>query len=391
MLLDLALQRLEIPADLHQQAQERSQTHAVAGLRLQVYWNLVCQELLTPWLEDCLAGTPIAVHSHPPHPRQWELLNGCTWQLQGEERQPVTLVCLPDETMDRSEFRVPREWVDVPRLVGDYYLAVEVNPEQGWLEVWGYATHAQIKTDGKYDPCDRTYCLSSSYLIPDTNCLWVMLQLGSERTRRAIPPLPSLSAERTDVLIRQLSQAEIVLPRQQLSFAEWGALLQRSPVLEEICHHRQLPGDRTPEVTHLDRWLENVFEAGWQSLEVLLGRTPEWAMGWRRESAEHLCRRVKAIDFADPYPPLWLFVLLEPETDGQLGIRMRLLPKSVDACLPASLRLTLRSAEGDEVQTVQARQQDKSIQFKRFRCPRGIAFTVEIAIAEIKRSEKFVT
>lgn len=412
MLLETSTQRLEIPEDIHRNVWTRSQTAASSGLRLQIYSNLVCQEILQPWWEDEFADTPIAVRTHPPNPQQWEWVTGFSVELQPADRPPVKLVCLPSETMDRSELRVPQEWVDLPRWIGDYYLAVEVNPDEQWLEIWAYTTHAQLKTRGSYDGCDRTYCLSHPDLIADLSCLWVMLQVGTETTRRAVAPLPNLSAERRDALMQHLSRTENILPRLQLPFEDWGAFLEEADLVERVCQQRQVELSRSSEaegasqvgltlggnlpatrfqLVRLSQWLDNIFETGWQSLEDLLGTTPELALGLRRESTAAAPRRVKAVDLGEPHPPLWLLVGLEPEADGRLGIRIRLLPMSVDAHLPESVSLTLRSAEGDEVQSVQARQGDQSIQLKRFRCPQGTAFNVEVAIADVIVSEAFLT
>ncbi|MGF1498495.1 MAG: DUF1822 family protein [Elainellaceae cyanobacterium] len=398
MLLDTSIQRLEIPEDVHENAWALSQTATVPGLRLQIYWNLVGLEVLQPWLADRFADAALSVSRPSPDPQRWELVPGFSLALRRADHPPLTLVCLPDEGMGRDELRVPQEWVDVPRWVGDYYLAVEVNPDERWIEVWAYSTHAQIKAQGEYDPCDRTYCLSEPDLISDLNCLWVMLQVGNEQTREAIAPLPPLAAERRDALVQQLSQPASLLPRLQVPFTDWGAFLAEASLFEQICQGRragaaQPPAEATgePQITRLGQWLDNLFEAGWQSLEDLFGSAPELALGLRRETEGNVVRRAKGVSLGAPYPPLWLLVVLEPEADGRLGVRIRLLPRSTDAHLPEAVRLTLCSEAGDVVQSVQARQRDESIQLKRFRCPAGMTFMVEVAIANATISETFLT
>ncbi len=63
--------------------------------------------------------------------------------------------------------------------IANYYLAVQVNPDDGWMKVFGYTTHQHLKKIGVYDPSDhRTYSLEVEDLIPDLNVLWITHQLN---------------------------------------------------------------------------------------------------------------------------------------------------------------------------------------------------------------------
>lgn len=398
MLLEESTCRLEISENIHQLAWERSQTASPQRMRLQTYSHFASRETLLPWLREQLAGTAIAIAAPAAVPGQWEMVPGFSIDLRREGQPDLRLVCLPDESMDHSDFRVPQEWVDVSGWVGDYYLAVEVDPDEQAIEIWGYATHAQLKQQGEYDECDRTYTLSTPDFFTDLSGLWVMLQVGTEPTRSPVPALAPLAPGDRATLIQQLSQPTCHWPRLQSPVTAWNALLEQPDAFARLCQQRQQtptapasPSPRaTPTITRLTQWFENVFESGWQALEEALGPDLQPALSLRNASAPTQQRRVKSLDLGAEQPPLWLLVLLEEDGD-RFSIRMRLSSQTPDGSLPAAVALTLKSAEGEVVQSVSARPQDTSIQLKRFRCPPSTAFTVEVSLGAMTLSEAFTT
>jgi hypothetical protein len=396
MLLEESTYRLKIPDTVHQKAWNASESITLPGLRLQSYCNQVCLDTLLPWLQDKFEGTTVSVENPAFNPRQSEWVSGFSVELQRTGQPPLRLVCLPDETMDRSEMRIPQEWVDVPRWVGDYYLAIEVDPDEQEIEIWGYANHAQLKQQGEFDGCDRTYSLSFPDFFTDLSPLWVMVQVGTEPTRSAVPAVGELSPERKDTLLQQLSENPPGLARLQIPVAEWNALLEQPETFEQLLQHHQasLPAalaTQTSPVTRLGQWLNGLYETGWQALEDCFGPNLQPALGLRDSTAVTEYRRVKALDFGREHPALWLFVLLDLEADGRFGIRIRLLPLSIHDRLPAEVNLSLQSEDGEVIQSVQSRPQDSSIQLKRFRCPPNTPFTVNITLADTTHSEPFTT
>ncbi len=398
MLLEELICRLEISENIHQWAWARSQTVTPAGRRLQTYSYFVGREMLLPWLREQFVETAIAVEASAEFPGQWEVVPGFSLDLRRADQPALRLVCLPDESMDHSDFRVPQEWVDVPRWRGDYYLAMEVDTDDQSIEIWGYATHAQLKEQGEYDECDRTYALSTPDFFTDLSGLWVMLQVGTEPTRHPVPTLAPLGTDDRETLIQQLSQPTCHWPRLQCPVMTWNALLEQPEAFARLCQQRQQtpaaqasPSPRaTPTVTRLTQWFENVFESGWQALEEALAPDLQPALSLRNALAPTQQRRVKSLDLGAEQTPLWLLVLLEEEGD-RCRIRIRLSSQIPDNPLPAAVELVLKSAAGEVVQSVRARPQDTSIQLKRFRCPPDTAFTVEVTLGNVTRSEAFTT
>jgi len=391
LLFDSSTYALDILDAVHELSWQQSQ--AILGDRWRVYLNQLSFQTVLPWLQEKYGAE---VTESPPIscPERWELVNGSAITL-GKTR----LILVPSDAIDRQEFRVPQEWIDIPDWVGDYYLAVEVDPDDGGVTIWGYTTHTVLKTIGIYDQDDRAYCLEADALIADLNVLWVMHQLTTEPTRVTVPALPTLNSLQVNRLIHQIADAAIRLPRVEIPFPEWGALLERH--LQQLYQHRQdalrasisLQGAERTQPANLSRWLQNAFEQGWQAIEDLLNinETPALAFSLRRDDTpETTVRRVKRVALTATVSVL-LLVLLEPETDGRIAVRVRVLPQVGSTDLPANLSLSLLAPTGEVLQSVQARSQDNSMQLRRFRCPVGTPFRLQLAIADATVSEDFVS
>ncbi len=150
--------------------------------------------------------------------------------------------------------RVPQEWVDLQSWLGDYYLAVQVEPEAGFVRVWGYCTHAQLKNKGNYDPGDRTYSLNASEIIADISVLTVAREFcTTEPTRSAVAAIPTLPQAQAQNLIDRLGNAEIVTPRLAIPFQLWGGLIEHGGWRQNLYERRI----GLPEQRSILQWLEN--------------------------------------------------------------------------------------------------------------------------------------
>ncbi len=215
----------------------------------------------------------------------WEVVNGTAIQL-GETR----IILIPNEGMDTNEYEVPAEWVDIPSWAADYYLGVQVNPDDCWLRVWGYATHKKLKQAGQYNSIRRTYSLGREELIEDLNVMWVARELGRDH-RAAIKPLPNLSPAQAEKLLQQLSQKTPYSPRLEVPFEDWGALLASdewrlelynrrvaNPYAQIVSYAAVAPSKKPME---LRQWLRHIVESGrnlvedgWQTFEDIFA-SPE--------------------------------------------------------------------------------------------------------------------
>lgn len=213
---------LEISETTQYLAWQQSQCLATPSTRLQAYLNQLCLLSILPWLEETLGITAKPAPNLTALPSFWEVVNGTAITIN-----KTRLVLIPSQAIDTNEIRVPQEWVDIPSWAADYYLAVQVNSEDGWLRIWGYTTHLQLKNQGTYNGRDRTYSLDEKDLIHDINVLWVMRELCPETaTKSEIEPLPILPLAQANNLLKRLGNPTLAFPRRAIPFSLWGALLE---------------------------------------------------------------------------------------------------------------------------------------------------------------------
>ncbi|NJM24099.1 MAG: DUF1822 family protein [Richelia sp. SM1_7_0] len=197
----------------------------------------------------------------------WEFVNGSAINLQFADAIAIDnlrLVLVPTLAMDGDELSVPQEWIDIPEWVGDYYLGVQVNPDEGWVRVYGYTTHNKIKNFGVYNANDRTYSLESEYLIEDLNVLWLSRQFyPQEVTRANIEALPTLHQTQAENLLQRLGNSEIKFPRLEVPFSNWGALISHGDWRQRLYELRQ------GIIQHTSVW--QWFEDGVSQLAQQLG------------------------------------------------------------------------------------------------------------------------
>jgi hypothetical protein len=258
------LDSLYIEIDPRQQAQawQQSQSLSTSASRWSAYVNQLGLAALIAWLksEGLAAKSALAA---PLLPTVWELVSGSAIECQG-----ARLILLPVESIDGDELRVPQDWVDIPSWVGDYYLSLQVNPDESWVRFAGFATHQTLKTEGDYDWRDRTYSLDAAELTPDINVLHTAQTLYPEAVKRAtVAPLPPLSVVQAHQLIERLSNAETVRePRLAIGFEPWGALLAHGGWRRQLAEHRWGQAERS-----ISQWLQSGIsqmaeQLGWQQM-----------------------------------------------------------------------------------------------------------------------------
>jgi Protein of unknown function (DUF1822) len=381
---------LDLPPDLHQQCWQRGQSALYPPEQWNRYLNQVSLATFLPWLQA--EHAPSAIAETGFHPAQQDWVTGTAIAL-GNKR----LVLIPSFSLDASELRVPQEWIDSPDHAGDYFLAVQLNLDDLQLYIWGYATHAQLKSDGYYDQHDRVYTLDAHSVIRDVSVLWIVRQLNAdEPTQAAIAPIPVLSADQSANLLTQSAQSALHA-RLSAPFEQWAALLTNSNLCQRLVELRlsaQPSGARSASAeaisTRLEDWLQNQFAAGWQTVESFFGNDSDLAYSLRKtaELSETAIRRVKRIHLGD-YDIL-LVMEIELEADGRLVVRVQLRPFDRAQLLPPDLALRMLSPTGEILQAVQSRAQDNLIQLKRFRCVLQTEFVLQIAIDDVAIVESFI-
>lgn len=252
---------LEIPQQAYDSAWH--QIHSNPTARYQAYINELCLSSILPWLQQDLASQAKVFYNTTALPSYWELVNGTVINVDSTK-----IILVPQETIDLSELRVPQEWVDIPSWAGDYYLGVQIVPEDRCIRVWGYCTHLQLKTQGVYSPYTRTYAIDASD-VRDINILsFVISSEFVEQTRAEISSLPALSTTVAQNLIARLANPDIVSPRLEIPFQTWGALIQNGGWRRNLYEHRI----GQPEQSIIE-WLRNgvtqaAEQLGWSNINL---------------------------------------------------------------------------------------------------------------------------
>jgi len=257
--------------------------------RWTAFKNCLALDAFLAWLkaESGVTDQPEVWPSRDDLSSIWEMVNGTAIQL-GETR----IVLIPHEGIDINEFEVQAEWVDIPSWVADYYLAIQVNPDDCWMRVWGYATHKKLKQAGQYNSIRRTYSLGREELIEDVNVMWVARELGRDQ-RAVVKPLPTLSPAQAERLLERLSQKTLYSPRLEVPFEQWAGLLDNDRWRQDLYNRRlgRLAPVAAPSQVrvNLSQWFQHIYETGWQTLEEVLSTlgTPEAKLASGSRSAGH--------------------------------------------------------------------------------------------------------
>lgn len=269
--LDLNQVYLDIDPAVAEQAWQQSQRLATPASRWRAYLNELGLRSLLPWLNE---GEILSARVRPMlasalWPTVWEWVAGSAVDLMvGRNEQALRLVLMATDDIDADELRVPKEWVDIASWVGDYYLLLQVNPDDGWVKLVGCATHAALKTTGVYDWQDRTYALNASELITDINVIGISQALAPESVKRAVvEPIGGLSAAQAGQLMTRLSPASVLNPRLAVDFHRWSALMAHGGWRRQMAMQRW----GQPSAFAVSQWLRSgvtqlAEQLGWQSV-----------------------------------------------------------------------------------------------------------------------------
>lgn len=169
--------------------------------------------------------------------------------------------------------------------------------------------------------------------------------------------------------------------------------------LEDLREHiRQLKQQQDKERIHLSHWLQNVFDAGWETVEALFN-PPQAELAFRFRSAyltttitpensESGVKRGKLISLERADEQVALFVGLRPTTQSEIKISVDVYPIGGQTYLPEDLQLMVLDEKGETVMQAQARS-TKNIQLK-FSGESGERFGVKVALGDVSITEPFL-
>ena len=316
--------------DLFLESPPTIQPYSVRHEGWTAYLNQVCLEALLPWFREESPRAKVW-KSAATLPSFWAFVNGTAFEVNG-----LRFVVIPTEAIDEDELRIPQEWIDLPSWAGDYYLAAQVEPDDGLLRVWSYATHHTVKTRGRFESSDRTYCLSD--LSNDVGLLWLSRELCPQESIRAeLAALPALPLEQANNLIDRLSNPEILAPRLSIPFQLWGALMEHGGWRQKLYQQRQGQHEQQSILQWLQSGISNFAQQiGWERVEL----QPSYAMARSMESStpmEMLSRRLEIagqtyeLQVISQPENVWRFELRNTQVGGLVpgGFKLRLLTEDL--------------------------------------------------------------
>lgn len=349
------------------------------------YLNHLCLDAILPWLKADYFPTAIAGIESSQLPMFGEVVNGSIITIG-----TIRIAIVPTESIDRSELEVPQEWVDIPSWAADYYLGVQIASDANQLQIYGYVTHQQLRTNSSYDSQDRTYALNIADINPDLNALWLTLDRYTvSETRSIIAPIPVVTEAEILPLIDQLSNPIEISPRLAIPFPLWAAILANPDWFQQLYHQRQISqSPPTIIVTRLSNWFQGQIDPIWQTLELVL-LPQQLAIAVR--SAELATQLPRDLDRAKIYSlatgEIALVVGLTQITTSESRIILQLYPAGGATQLPGTIELRLRGTDGAEISRVSA-DITETIQLQ-FRANIGEQFQVEIECAGVVWTENF--
>jgi len=262
------------------------------------YLNSLCLNAFLKWMPEDL-GLETSLSVFPDEkvlPKIWEFVNGCRVNF-GSKR----LVLIPSDVIDIADFAVPKEWVDIPNWSADYYLPIRVDLEKKYLHFWGLISRRSLRDKADYEPVYRLYYVERDWVIPNLEILPIASNLCPDE-KGEVAALPKLSETEAEDLIEELSKPSPYSPRLKVTFEKWGALLNESYWLEKLYERRVQSVPFSPKLSILNRWLDGVVEAGWQTFEELFNTKTlapafraKQVRGIELETAEKVKRAVRQL------------------------------------------------------------------------------------------------
>lgn len=362
-----------------------SQTYSNVTAQENALINQLCLEKTQAWL------TEIGIESTPTFsPTQmasmWDVVNGCALTI-GNRR----LILVPSDRLDREELRVHQEWVDIPNWMGDYYLGIQIDLEDGLMNIWGYTSHRTLRETGTYNLIDRTYSISSDLTIDNLDILW-MAQILDLQEMTIVPSISSLNLDLSINAIDRLSYASPYSPRLDLDFTTWAAILSNNNLREQLYQRRlqiaNLDLNQTQPMK-LGDWLDLEFsqaiDRGWDLFQHIMGGELALVRSMPIERAKLI-----NLQYQLHQTNVIMLIGINSQVTDEMVISVQIHAAPNTPTLPPQLKLSYVTDEGEELQAIISRSDDFQIQLPTFTCDVGTTFNIQLQLDGASHIEKFI-
>lgn len=337
--------------------------------------NQICEAVVLPYLREYFPKA----HVSDCQQDLWQLgINGI-----GIESGSIRLVCLPSIAWDLDGLQVEQEWVDSPELVADYFVAVQVDLEEGILRLWGVTTHKALKEQGQFIPRNRTYTLERDHLTETLSMLWMQQKYFPETQLRG--EVAALTAPSLDELTQAWDLLRTSLPpftARRIGFNTWASILGNVQWRQHaISLLQQQPP--MPQAIQLSQWLNHQFEQGWQAINELIA--PQLVGAFM----DTQIKRAKLIDLGVELAGCQVSLMMTiSATESGINLQASVYPTGERLTLPPNLHLKILTDAGEVFKEVISRSDDEFIRY-RFDATKGDLFTIQVCLGTASVSEGF--
>lgn len=141
----------------------------------------------------------------------------------------------------------------------------------------------------------------------------------------------------------------------------------------------------TSRQVSLDRWLQNVFDAGWEAIDALFEPSQEFAFRYR--AVPRQVQRGKRLNLAQISEPIALCLALQPTDSSEIDISVEMHPTGGRSYLPQHLQLVVLDEDGEAVMQAVAKSA-KTIQLNFSGEPKE-RFAIQVILGEFSHTENF--
>ncbi len=152
---------------------------------------------------------------------------------------------------------------------------------------------------------------------------------------------------------------------------------------EFLCQKRQ------SEPVNLRQWFSGIIEAGWQAIEQLLSIEKVELAYMFRDAVNITLGQQIDLGMELGEQSLALVVMLPPEPDSEVDIRVQVHPMKGQTFLPPGVKLMVMDESGETVLDTESREADNFIQLH-FSAELEERFTVAVALGETSVKQDFV-
>lgn len=250
-------------------------------------------------------------------------------------------------------------------VVNDYMQIMDIPTDLRASDSWNpamrlYADVADLKlTELGHLECRPVYSATGCYIppeVPDDRIGLVVVEVDAEHQAATL-----------------LGFAKTVRPGE--------AINQLQPIDDLLEHLDRL--ERNQSRVNLSQWLENVFEASWQSVEAFLApKTP--AFRYRNGVT-----RAKLVDLGIKSQFVTLVVTLTPKSSMEIQILLQVHPTGERTYLPDDLTVNVLDQEGTVVMEAHAGTANSYITLE-FSVQIGEHFSITLELGDISLTENFI-